>query len=84
MRYILLVLLLGASAQEFEYPNCEEGPLSENLVCDVSASPGERAAALVEAMTIDEKLLNLVKYVYHPLPHSHSQENHTPRKRHKH
>lgn len=58
----LLALLLGASAQDFEYPDCEEGPLAENLVCDVSAPPGERAAALVEAMSIDDKLLNLVKY----------------------
>lgn len=69
MRYHLLALLLGASAQDFQYPDCEEGPLAENLVCDVSASPGERAAALVEAMSIDEKLLNLVKYAS---PHTHT------------
>ena len=63
MRYLpLLTPLLSASAQALEFPNCEDGPLAENLVCDTTASAGDRAAALVEAMTIDEKLLNLVKY----------------------
>ncbi|PKS08334.1 hypothetical protein jhhlp_005278 [Lomentospora prolificans] len=44
----------------FEFPDCENGPLADNLVCDVTASHADRAAALVEAMTIDEKLANLV------------------------
>lgn len=62
MRHLpLLALLLGASAQDLQFPDCEDGPLAENLVCDATASPGERAAALVEAMTVDEKLVNLVK-----------------------
>ena len=62
MRYAsLLALLLGASAQDLQFPDCEDGPLASNLVCDTTASPGDRAAALVEAMTIDEKLANLVK-----------------------
>ncbi|SPO02550.1 related to xylan 1,4-beta-xylosidase [Cephalotrichum gorgonifer] len=48
------------SILELRFPDCESGPLAENGVCDVTASPAERAAALVEAMTIDEKLANLV------------------------
>lgn len=59
MRYLsaVLALLLGASAQDFRFPDCDQRPLAESLVCDVTASPSERAPALVEAMTIDEKLL---------------------------
>ena len=46
-----------------EYPDCKNGPLANNTVCDASASPPDRAAALVRAMNITEKLSNLVEYV---------------------
>jgi hypothetical protein len=49
-------------AQHNLYPDCAQGPLAKNLVCDASLSPPERAAALVAAMTSDEKLQNLVRY----------------------
>jgi len=44
------------------YPDCNNGPLSKTVVCDPNASPPDRAAALVKAMNISEKLVNLVKY----------------------
>lgn len=43
------------------YPDCANGPLRSNTVCDTSASPAARAAALVEAMNTNEKLANLIK-----------------------
>jgi beta-D-xylosidase 4 len=43
------------------YPNCASGPLKSNLVCDTSAAPEARAAALVAAMNNNEKLANLIK-----------------------
>jgi hypothetical protein len=52
-----------------EYPNCINGPLASNTVCDVTAAPADRAAALVKAMTVAEKLDNLVEYaliLHHP------------------
>ncbi|OTB05082.1 glycoside hydrolase family 3 protein [Hypoxylon sp. CI-4A] len=44
------------------FPDCAGGPeiLTGNLVCDTSASPAERAAALIDAWNITEKLVNLV------------------------
>ncbi|KAH7110551.1 glycoside hydrolase superfamily, partial [Dendryphion nanum] len=45
------------------YPNCDSGPLRDNRVCDVGLDPARRAAALVAAMNITEKLTNLVEYV---------------------
>lgn len=48
------------------FPDCVHGPLANNTVCNPKAAPAARAAALVKAMTIDEKLVNLVKYVVHP------------------
>ncbi|KAL2156745.1 hypothetical protein VTH82DRAFT_1491 [Thermothelomyces myriococcoides] len=42
------------------YPDCANGPLRSNTVCDTSASPAARAAALVEAMNTNEKLANLI------------------------
>jgi len=42
------------------YPNCVNGTLSGNKVCDRTLSPSERAAALVKALTVEEKLQNLV------------------------
>ncbi|KAF1995577.1 glycoside hydrolase family 3 protein [Amniculicola lignicola CBS 123094] len=41
-------------------PNCISGPLKSNKICDVDAEPAERAAALVAAMSQQEKLANLV------------------------
>jgi xylan 1,4-beta-xylosidase len=39
-----------------EHPDCENGPLSNNSVCDTSLPPRQRAQALVDAFTLQEKL----------------------------
>ena len=44
-------------------PDCLKGPLATNKICDVNASPPERAAALVAAMEDIEKLDNLMRYI---------------------
>ncbi|KAL1887759.1 hypothetical protein Sste5346_009997 [Sporothrix stenoceras] len=59
------LLLAGAAASPaaaalLSFPDCVNGPLANNTVCNTKASPSARAAALVKAMTIDEKLVNLV------------------------
>lgn len=43
------------------YPDCTKGPMAKTLVCDATASPADRAAALVKAMNISERLVNLVE-----------------------
>jgi beta-D-xylosidase 4 len=53
----------------FQYPDCVNGPLANNTVCDAKASPPDRAAALVEALNIAEKLENLIEYVLHRQSH---------------
>ena len=45
------------------YPDCVNGPLAKTVVCDPKASPPDRAAALVKAMNISEKLVILVECV---------------------
>ncbi|KAL1836538.1 hypothetical protein VTJ49DRAFT_5035 [Mycothermus thermophilus] len=45
------------------YPDCTNGPLRTNLVCDRTAGSSARAAALVAAMNNNEKLANLIKCV---------------------
>lgn len=45
-------------------PDCANGPLKSNRICDVNAAPAERAAALVAAMQTQEKLDNLMRCVY--------------------
>ncbi|KAL3460911.1 glycoside hydrolase superfamily [Aspergillus heterothallicus] len=40
------------------FPDCTTGPLSENLVCNRSASPHARASALVSLFTFEELLNN--------------------------
>jgi beta-D-xylosidase 4 len=44
-------------------PDCVNGPLKSNKICDRAADPKERAAALVAAMRPEEKIANLVRYV---------------------
>ncbi|KAH9903821.1 glycoside hydrolase superfamily [Xylariomycetidae sp. FL2044] len=44
------------------FPDCVGGPevLTTNLVCDTTAAPADRAAALIDAWNMTEKLVNLV------------------------
>lgn len=58
---VLTTLALARSAVGYGYPDCISGPLKNNTVCNRNASPTQRAAALVAAMTIDEKLVNFVE-----------------------
>ena len=43
---------------ELSFPDCENGPLSKTLVCDKSARPHDRAAALVSMFTLEELVNN--------------------------
>ena len=55
-RYLLASLaLFTAPAVADLFPDCVNGPLANNTVCDTSASVADRAKALVAAFTIDEK-----------------------------
>lgn len=63
-RALATVVLLGTPARAvMQFPDCVDGPevLTSNLVCDTSASPAERAEALIGAWNISEKLVNLVE-----------------------
>jgi len=59
--WLLLALLPAAVRGGVKYPDCVNGPLKSNLVCDTSATPEARAAALVAAMSNSDKLANLIK-----------------------
>jgi len=69
MRYSPAILLGAATvavaqnAAFQKYPDCKNGPLAKIKVCDTTLSPPERAAALVAALTNEEKLQNLVRCV---------------------
>lgn len=51
------------------FPDCVKGPalLTNNLVCNTSASSYDRAVAIVGAMTTAEKLVNMVEYDEAPI-----------------
>lgn len=62
--WIVIGALLGVGVRgEMQFPDCINGPeiLTTNLVCDTSASPAERAEAIIGAWNITEKLVNLVE-----------------------
>jgi beta-D-xylosidase 4 len=58
---IALAGLAATQQYPYQFPNCEDGIIASNKVCDRSLSPSERAAAIVEALNITEKLGNLVR-----------------------
>ena len=61
---LAVLMFLGAPARAvMQFPDCVDGPetLTSNLVCDTSATPAERAEAVIEAWNISEKLVNLVE-----------------------
>jgi xylan 1,4-beta-xylosidase len=68
---LLATLAFLRSASGYGYPDCVNGPLKNNTVCNRNANPTQRAAALVAAMTIDEKLVNFVEYAYFQLIYDH-------------
>lgn len=49
------------------FPDCHKGPLSKTLVCDTSARPHDRAAALVSMFTFEE-LVNSTGNNIPPIP----------------
>ena len=57
---IAVALLVGGTSAS-SFPDCLRGPLATNQVCNVTAAPSERAAALVAAMTLAEKQGNLIE-----------------------
>ena len=59
----LLAAQAGSGLARFQYPDCVGGPLANTTACDVKASPSARAAAVVRALNITEKLANLVECV---------------------
>lgn len=52
---ITATALLAATASAALFPDCQNGPLSNNTVCDTSASVLDRAQALVSVLANDEK-----------------------------
>lgn len=54
--------LIAGGVSGFQFPDCANGPLANNTVCNVNAPPSDRAAALVKALNLAEKLANLVEY----------------------
>lgn len=64
--FLSVAALLGAahalqSGVYTHYPDCVNGPalLTSNLVCNTNATPAARAAAIIGAMNITEKLENM-------------------------
>lgn len=57
-----LGIFAASTAQAYVYPDCSAGKLASNKVCDPTVHRAERAAALIEAMTSQEKLDNLLRY----------------------
>lgn len=58
-----LLLTLGSHGlagrnPKHAFPDCMSGPLSNNTVCDRTADPLTRATALINTLTIEEKLAN--------------------------
>ncbi|KAI0095676.1 glycoside hydrolase family 3 protein [Hypoxylon sp. NC0597] len=57
------VPVLSDSMSIRELPDCTVPPLSLNGICDIQKSPYERAVALVEGLTLEEKYNNTIFYL---------------------
>ncbi|KAF1959787.1 glycoside hydrolase [Byssothecium circinans] len=56
----IILLAASPSAHGYQFPDCVNGPLARNLICDTNASPPDRAAALVSILTLEEKFPQLI------------------------
>lgn len=61
--WLAAALLATPTTAGMVYPDCANGLLKSNLVCNTSAPAAARAAALVAVMSSSEMLENLVKSV---------------------
>ncbi|KAK2762591.1 hypothetical protein FQN54_000764 [Arachnomyces sp. PD_36] len=52
------ISMLAASASA-AFPDCKNGPLKNNTICDSSLPAKERVAGLLEVLTLEEKILNV-------------------------
>ena len=52
---LLSIITLGSLVQAQLFPDCVNGPLANNTVCNTNASVTARAEALVAALTLEEK-----------------------------
>jgi len=57
-------LAVAQNAAFQNFPDCENGLLAKNKVCDRTLPPPARAAALVAALNSDEKLQNIIRSAY--------------------
>ena len=60
----LAIAIAGFRTALADFPDCEAGPLKDNLVCDSTAAPVDRAQALVELFTLDEMVQRLIPISY--------------------
>ena len=62
--WILSAALASLQATSALFPDCQNGPeiLRNNTVCDTSKPARDRAAAIVDLMTVAEKINNTGKY----------------------
>jgi beta-D-xylosidase 4 len=58
------IAALASPVWALQFPDCVNGPtlLTQNLVCNTTATPADRAKAIVTAMNITEKIANMVEY----------------------
>ncbi|KAF1973674.1 putative xylan 1,4-beta-Xylosidase [Bimuria novae-zelandiae CBS 107.79] len=54
-RSALFAALFSTGANAL-FPDCVKGPLKNNTICDASASPADRARALISLYTLEEKI----------------------------
>ncbi|KAG5654647.1 hypothetical protein H0H81_009895 [Sphagnurus paluster] len=58
---VLCALYLGpVYALVYQFPDCKNGPLAKNAVCDTTKDPKTRATALVKQFTIEELMSNSI------------------------
>ena len=51
-------LLASRAVWAYSFPDCANGPLRDNTVCDTTKDPITRAKALVSLFTVDELIAN--------------------------
>ncbi|TAQ91464.1 hypothetical protein B7494_g236 [Chlorociboria aeruginascens] len=56
---MIIALAALASSVTADFPDCVNGPLKNNRVCNMALDPNSRATALVSLFTLEEKIQNM-------------------------
>ena len=60
LAFLTVIAVATSSVSGYAFPDCANGPLTNNTVCDTSKDAVTRATALIDLWTVTELVANMI------------------------